>query len=385
MTSKKIRVAVLFGGRSAEHEVSLNSAKNVIQNLDSHLFEVVPIGIDKAGHWLLGNQVFEKSLTHSQVPQLIDSGEAWFSPEWVGKQVTPRSSVHSSLLASPQTPHFDVVFPVVHGVLCEDGTLQGLLEHANVPYVGCGVLSSALGMDKDVSKRLALQAGIPSAPYIAIKHAAWLKSRSHYTDRVAKELGYPVFVKPANTGSSIGVTKVKSPEALAQAIAEAFEFDTKVVIEKAIRAMEIELAVLESLRPEEEPIVSVAGEIKPQQGHEFYSYTAKYLDENGAALIIPAPLSPELTTEAQIMAKRLFALLECEGMARVDLFLDQDTHRILFNEVNTLPGFTQISMYPKLMEASGFSYSNLLTHLVQLAIKRHERKRHLIREGIEVK
>jgi D-alanine-D-alanine ligase len=143
--------------------------------------------------------------------------------------------------------------------------------------------------------------------------------------------------------------------------------------------------VLESLRPEEEPIVSVAGEIKPQQGHEFYSYTAKYLDENGAALIIPAPLSPELTTEAQIMAKRLFALLECEGMARVDLFLDQDTHRILFNEVNTLPGFTQISMYPKLMEASGFSYSNLLTHLVQLAIKRHERKRHLIREGIEVK
>jgi D-alanine-D-alanine ligase len=385
MTSKKIRVAVLFGGRSAEHEVSLNSAKNVIQNLDPHLFEVVPIGIDRAGHWLLGDQVFEKSLTHSQVPQLSDSGEAWFSPEWVGKQVMPRSAVNMAMLAPHNGPHFDVVFPVVHGMLCEDGTLQGLLEHANVPYVGCGVLSSALGMDKDVSKRLALQAGIPSAPYIAMKHASWLQSRSHYVDCVEKELGYPVFVKPANTGSSIGVTKVKSPDALVQAVEGAFEFDTKVVIEKAIRAMELELAVLESLRPEEGPIVSVVGEIKPQHGHEFYSYTAKYLDENGAALIIPALLSSELVAEAQMMAKRLFALLECEGMARVDLFLDQDTNRILFNEVNTIPGFTQISMYPKLMEASGVSYSNLLTHLVQLAIRRHERKRHLIRAGIEVK
>jgi len=369
----KIRVAVLYGGRSAEHEVSLRSAANVIQYLDKSLFEVIPVGIDKKGNWFLGNEVFAKSLEHNNVLPL--SKETWFTPEWIGKPVATQPI--QELISTQSGKIFDVVFPVVHGTLCEDGTLQGLLELAGIPYVGCGVLSSAVGMDKDVSKRLAMHAGINITPYVVIKKDQWLHQPEKYLEQITNKLSFPVFVKPANTGSSIGITKVKSANELPAAIEEALLFDNKILVEKGLNVLELELAVLESLQPNQLPIVSVVGQIQPH--HEFYSYDAKYVDENGASLIIPASLSDELRKQAQQIAKELFLLLECEGMARVDLFLDKETQKIYFNEVNTIPGFTQISMYPKLMEASGISYSELLTHLVQLAIRRHQVKSELRR------
>lgn len=368
----KLRVAVLFGGRSAEHEVSLRSAANVMQYLDAARFEVVPIGIDKEGNWSLGQDVFAKSLEMQNVPKLTNDNEAWFAPEWVGKSVSKASSSQS-----PQKPFFDVVFPAVHGTLCEDGTLQGLLELSNLPYVGCGVLSSAVGMDKDVSKRLAMNAGIAVGPYVAFRQDQWQVHETALTKKIIETLTFPVFVKPANTGSSIGIHKVKSADQLKNAIDDAFRFDTKILIEKALNVRELEIAVLESLEPGHDPIVSIVGEIKPR--HEFYSYDAKYIDENGAELLIPAPISKEVESEAKQMAKELFQVLECEGMARIDLFLNTDDQKLYFNEVNTLPGFTQISMYPKLMEATGISYSDLLTHLIDLAIKRHESKSRLNR------
>jgi D-alanine-D-alanine ligase len=373
----KIRVAVLYGGRSAEHEVSVRSAANVIQFLDTARFEIIPIGIDKQGNWFLGHEIFTKSLEQQHIPKkLQEDTRAWFTPEWIGKPANTQQD-QSLAVKKPNGAIFDVVFPVVHGTLCEDGTLQGLLELTNIPYVGCGVLSSAIGMDKDVSKRLASGAGIRVAPYIVVKHERWQSQPQTIYSQVAEKLSYPVFVKPANTGSSIGISKVKSADQLQTAMDEAFQFDTKVLIEKGLNVVELEVAVLESLQPEADPIVSVVGEVRPR--HEFYSYDAKYIDENGAELIIPALISEQQILDAQKMAQQLFIALECEGMARVDLFLDKDTQQIYFNEINTLPGFTQISMYPKLMGASGMAYSDLLTHLIQLAIKRHKNKSQLIR------
>lgn len=370
----KIRVAVLFGGRSAEHEVSLQSAKNVIQQLDKTLFEVIPIGIDKKGNWLLGEEVFKKSLEQATVPQLMDDSQAWFTTTWIAKETISSHHLPAELITKQR--QFDVVFPVMHGTFSEDGSLQGLLELAQIPYVGCNVIASAIGMNKEISKRLAMQANFPVAPYLAFKKAQWADQATQCIAEIEKHIGYPLFVKPVNTGSSIGITKVKSRETLSTAIDRAFQFDVKVLIEKALEVMEIEVAVLESLAHHDDPIVSVVGEVKPH--HEFYSYEAKYLDKEGASLIIPATL-PEATTHAiRQMAKQLFTLLECEGMARVDLFLEKTTRKLYFNEINTIPGFTQISMYPKLMEASGVTYTQLLTHLIQLAIKRHQDKSQLI-------
>lgn len=371
----KIRVAVLFGGRSAEHEVSLQSAKNVIHNLDTAHFEVVPIGVDKQGNWFLGHDVFTNSLEQNTVHRLEQETRAWFTPEWVG---TPVESAGKAMTAqTSKLPKFDVVFPAMHGSFCEDGTLQGLLELANLPYVGAGVLSSAVGMDKDVSKRLAINAGINVAPYVVIKNDVWKLNPKRFIKIIEEKINYPVFVKPANTGSSIGITKVKTASELTPAIEEAFRFDTKVLVEKALNVQELEIAVLESLDNSDEPIVSVVGEIKPN--HEFYSYDAKYLDENGADLLIPANASKDIQEKARTIAKELFIVLDCEGMARVDLFLDKDSNEIYFNEINTLPGFTKISMYPKLMAASGVEYADLLTHLIQLAMKRHQCKNKLSR------
>lgn len=376
-SNEKIRVAVLYGGRSAEHEVSCRSAANVIQYLDKTKFDIIPIGIDKKGYWLLGDEVFRKSLQDDTVKQLGDN-TTWFTPEWLGKPANQQQL--STLLREKNKDNvFDVVFPVVHGVFCEDGTLQGLLELADVPYVGCGVLASAVGMDKDVSKRLATHAGIAVADYLSFKKDAWLAHPNDYEKQILQQIGLPVFVKPANTGSSIGITKVKDKQYLAEAIEEAFRFDTKVLIEKALNVVELEVAVLESLTPNADPIVSVVGEIKPQGMHEFYSYDAKYIDEDGADLIIPAPISDQAKESARETAKKLFRILECESMVRVDLFLNKDNNQIYFNEINTIPGFTKISMYPKLMDASGISYPELLTHLVQLAIKRYQSRHKLIR------
>jgi D-alanine-D-alanine ligase len=377
---RKIRVAVLYGGRSSEHEVSLQSATNVIQNLDKSKFEVVPIGIDKQGSWYL---------SHDPFPQLNDGGalqlspadeRMLFTPDLIGKQPNVAREL-TSHLGSPERI-FDVVFPVIHGPHCEDGTVQGLLELADVPYVGSGVLASALGMDKDVSKRLIKGAGLNVPPFLCIKQGSWALDPEAFCSVVRAQLSLPVFVKPANTGSSVGVQKVKDFADLAKAINIAFLYDTKVLVEQGIDAMEVEIAVLESLQYGQDPIISIPGEIRPQNGHEFYSYESKYLDANGYAIFIPAPVAEPLQEILQQAAKAIFALLDCEGMARVDLFLEKGTDQIYFNEINTIPGFTQISMYPKLMMASGVSYQDLLTHLIELAIDRHSRKSLLCREYV---
>lgn len=369
--TNKIRVAVLYGGRSSEHEVSLNSAMNVIKNLDRSRFDVVPVGIDKEGSWYLGD---DKQLEASSLTLQQNVEKMLFTPALIGKKHSP-----AELAAHHNGADriFDVVFPAIHGPLCEDGTVQGLLELADIPYVGCGVLASAVGMDKDVSKRLVSQAGFRVPAFFVIKEGQWQKTPGKFCSYVEHQLGYPVFVKPSNAGSSIGIRKVKEAKDLVAAIENAFLYDSKVLVEQSIDAIELELSVLESRDYGVDPIVSVVGEIKPR--HEFYSYEAKYVDEKGAELIIPAPVSNEIQLEAQRMAKNIFMLLECEGMARVDLFLERGTNRLYFNEINTIPGFTQISMYPKLMDASGVSYPELLSHLIDLAIERHTRKNKLIR------
>ncbi len=373
--SNKVRVAVLYGGRSGEHEVSLRSAMNVIKNLDRTRYEVIPIGIDKQGAWYLGEDINHLSLDEP-LRLTNDREKMLFTPDLIGKP--PLENITAQLKKSESL--FDVVFPVIHGVLCEDGTVQGFLELADVPYVGCGVLSSAIGMDKDVSKRLIANAGLLVPPYLVIKQGHWRNNPEKFLNLVNTKLTYPVFVKPANTGSSVGVHRVKNARELPAAIADAFRYDTKILVEQGIDATELELSVLESKEYGAEPIVSVIGEIRPQNGHEFYSYESKYLDEDGAELIIPAPITDAVRDEIQALAKVIFAVLECEGMARVDLFLEKKTNRIYFNEINTIPGFTAISMYPKLLAVSGISYSELLTHLVELAIARHSRNSQLSRE-----
>jgi len=370
---KKIRVAVLYGGRSGEHEVSLQSAASVINFLDRDRFEIVPVAIDKDGRWLLNDISLlegKKSLpVFKNAPKVMllpnpadpDSGSALIR---LGESGEPRG--------------IDVVFPVMHGPLCEDGTIQGLLELADLPYVGCGVLASAVAMDKEMTKRLARDAGIPIVPYLALKHEVWRKEESQWAKTIEEELGYPVFIKPANLGSSVGIHKVKERGELDSALEDAFRYDRKVLVEAAVNAREIELSILENPEAGAEPLVSVPGEVDPT--HEFYSYEAKYLDDNGAALIIPANLDPAEVKQAQDLGRMAFAILECEGMARVDLFLDRTNGRFFLNEVNTIPGFTSISMYPKLWEASGIPYQELLSRLVDLAISRHGKKKKLVRE-----
>jgi len=370
---KKLRVAVLYGGRSGEHEVSLQSAASVINNLDRDRFEIVPVAIDKQGRWRLNDISLLEG--RKSLPVFKDAPKVILPPNVAD---TESGSALIGLGEGGEAKPIDVVFPVVHGPLCEDGTIQGLLELADVPYVGCGVLASAVAMDKEMAKRVARDAGIPIVPYLALKHEQWKKEKDRAAEKIQRELGYPVFVKPANLGSSVGVHKVTDAGGLNAALEDAFRYDVKVLAEVAIDAREIELAVLENSDPGAEPLVSVPGEINPT--HEFYSYAAKYLDENGAELIIPANLDAEQTKQAQEIARSAFSTIECEGMARVDLLLDRSAGKFYFNELNTIPGFTSISMYPKLWEASGIGYQELLSRLVDLAVSRHDRKRQLTRE-----
>lgn len=383
MKKDKIRVGVLYGGRSGEHEVSLVTATNIIQYLDRSRFEVIPIGIDKEGAWFLGDDVFKKELDSPQQKKMLrlqcDSERLLFDPELIGKNNLPVPP--QTFISTSSDRIFDVVFPAIHGPLCEDGTVQGLLELADVAYVGCGVLASAVGMDKDVSKRLVQAAGIRVPEFIVIRQALWEKDSSHFCNQILEQLTLPVFVKPVNTGSSVGIRKVKKIEDLVEAINDAFQYDVKVIVEKNIDAREIEVAVLET--PEScEPFASIPGEIKPTAAHEFYSYASKYLDAEGADLAIPAPLDAALQDEVQKIAKTIFNTLNCEGMARVDLFLEKSTNQIFFNEINSIPGFTQISMYPKLMAASGVGYTELLTKLIEIALLRHDQKKKIRREYI---
>jgi D-alanine-D-alanine ligase len=370
---KKLRVAVLYGGRSGEHEVSLQSAASVINYLDRDRFEIVPVAIDKQGRWHLNDISLLEG--KKSLPVFKNAPKVVLPPNPAD---TDGGSALIRLGEDGEARGIDVVFPVMHGPLCEDGTIQGLLELADLPYVGCGVLASAIAMDKDVAKRVARDAGIPIVPYVSFQHEVWKKEKQSLAKSIEEQLGYPVFVKPANLGSSVGVHKVKEPSGLNAALEDAFNYDRKVLVEAAVNAREIEVSVLENLEAGADPLVSIPGEIDP--AHEFYSYKAKYLDEKGAELIIPAKLDPEETKRAQDIGRKAFTVLECEGMARVDLFLDRTSGEFFFNELNTIPGFTSISMYPKLWEASGIGYQELLSKLVDLAISRHEKKKTLVRE-----
>ena len=378
-TQRKLYVAVLYGGRSGEHEVSLQSAASVLRNLDPERFVVVPIAIDKDGRWHPGDvSRIEKGAR--LLPVFRDQPQVVLPPNPQSPSGAMLVPLGNSALtgAGLPLPQIDVVFPVLHGTFCEDGTLQGLLELADVPYVGCGVLASAIGMDKEITKRLAGLAGIPVVPSLVVHGRTYAHQAAALPGEVARQLGYPCFVKPSGSGSSVGVHKVKRPEDLDAAIRDALRFDRKVLVEQAIDAREIEVAVLEDLDPTGAPLCSIPGEINPR--HEFYSYQAKYLDENGAELLVPASLSAEQAQEVRSLAGLAFSTLGCEGLARVDFFLDRHSGKFYFNEVNTLPGFTSVSMYPKLWEASGIPYQELLSRLIDLALHRAAEKKTLLHD-----
>lgn len=355
----KIRVGVLFGGQSAEHEISILSARNVVAALDREKFAPVLIGIDKQGRWLTQSEA--ALLESARDPRLVKINES----QPLAKSLLPMPS--NSTGESAQAP-FDVVFPVLHGPKGEDGALQGLLELADMPYVGAGVLGSAVGMDKDVMKRLLKQARIPVARFETFRSDDFNRNPAA-TCRKAAALGFPLFVKPANLGSSVGIRKARTRKELRAALAHAFEFDLKALVEEAIQGREIECSVL----GDADPVASVAGEIIVEHQDGFYSYDAKYVDEKGAALEIPAKVDRATLKRIQTLAIQTFKTLECSGLARVDFFLTK-RGRLLVNEINTLPGFTAISMYPKLWEASGLSQTELLTKLIEIAVARHRRR-----------
>jgi D-alanine-D-alanine ligase len=351
-------VAVIYGGRSPEHDVSRESARCVIDELDRDRYEVVPIAITREGQWLVQDLARLQASEHKALP--IDAA---------GTPVQLAERPGGEALVGERAPPIDVVLPIVHGAACEDGSLQGMLEMAGVAYAGTGVLGSAVCMDKDVAKRLAQAEGIAVADYRVVRAAEWARSRAAIVEHLVSELGLPVFVKPANTGSSVGIARASTREALEAALDQAHAYDAKALVERAVDAREIELAVLSPLDPTAPPEVSVPGEIVAADDG-FYNYERKYLDPQGAQLRVPAPLSEAQSTAAQDIARRVFVALECAPMARIDLFLDRGSGALLFNEANTLPGFTPISMYPKLWDASGLPYPALLDRLIALAMRR---------------
>jgi D-alanine-D-alanine ligase len=367
--TQRLRVGILFGGRSTEHEVSLLSARNVVAALDPSRFEPVLIGIAKNGRWLRADMpalesgsvraLLGNDATEERSLMLRDAG--------TGADLGFGSGSHSS-----ESVRVDVVFPVLHGPLGEDGTVQGLLELVGLPYVGAGVLGSAVGMDKDVQKRLLRDSGIPIADFYTLRRAQYVR-QPKIAVGMAANLGFPLFTKPANAGSSVGVRRVASSEELDAAVAHAFDFDDKILLEQSVSGREIECAVLGN----DEPIASIPGEIVVSHQDGFYSYDAKYLDENGAGLRIPAELTPTEQRAVQDTAVRAFLALECSGMARVDFFLGADGRPIV-NEINTIPGFTAISMYPKLWEFSGIERTELVTRLVELALERGKQRARLV-------
>ena len=362
----KKRVVILFGGKSGEHEVSIISATSIYKALDKNKYDVSLVGIDKKGKWLLPDET--KQLAGSSNPKLVSLNRT-------NEQVSllPYASENKNLISlnsnSELNNRVDVIIPVLHGPNGEDGTIQGLLELSQVPFVGSGVLGSALCMDKDAAKRILRDANIPIVPYLCFRKHEFKLNAQKIIEQAEKQFGYPYFAKPANLGSSVGVEKIKNKNEALEKLGMSFKFETKVFIEKAINARDFECAVLGN----NDPKASIAGEIVPNG--EFYSYEAKYVDENGAELLIPAPdISAEQLKKFQKYSIDAFKALECYGLARVDFFLDKDNGNIYLNEVNTFPGFTPVSMYPKLWEASGVSYAQLLDKLIELAIEKHNEK-----------
>lgn len=363
--NKKITVGVLFGGRSAEHEVSLQSAKNIIEAIDKDKYEIILIGIDKEGKWHLNDATHYLLNAHN--PKLIK-----LNTDPTNLALVPGDKTRQIITVSDHRviSTVDVVFPILHGPYGEDGSVQGLLKLADIPFVGAGILGSAVGMDKDVMKRLLRDAGVPIARFLVFSNAS---RREIDFGAIVERLGLPFFIKPANLGSSVGVGRVSDEGEFRRSVEAAFQYDRKILIEEYVEGREIECSVLGN----EDPIASLPGEVvTDSRRHQFYSYEAKYIDENGAALEIPAQLPHALVEEVQGLAVKTFKVLCCEGMARVDFFVKKD-NQVVVNELNTIPGFTKISMYPKLWEASGLSYADLIDRLIQLALERHEKERTL--------
>jgi D-alanine-D-alanine ligase len=354
----KLRVAILFGGRSAEHEISLISARNIVAAMDKSKYEVIAIGIDKQGRWS-----YDKGarLLREKQKRVMSFDDAQLTA------ILPDAKQSSLVPLGGGSLRVDVVFPVLHGPFGEDGTVQGLLKLANLPFVGASVLGSAIGMDKDVMKRLLRDAGVPIGRFQVYRRST--ADRISFV-RLKKALGQPLFVKPANLGSSIGISKVQSRSELEAAVKKAFRFDNKILIEEFIEGREIECSVLGN----DDPIASLPGEIVT--GHDFYSYDAKYIDDQGSRLEIPAKLPRAIVRTVQEIAIITYKTLCCEGMARVDFFVNKDG-QVLVNEINTIPGFTQISMYPKMWEASGIPYPKLIDRLIQLALQRFRQEQNL--------
>lgn len=360
---RKIRVVVLFGGQSSEHEVSRISAKSVLENMDPNRYDIRMIGITKGGEWLrysgdikyLASGEWENIARANLLPGMErDEGNAATCMDLI----TTRDK-------DGRTETVDVVFPVLHGPNGEDGSVQGLLQLAGVPYVGCDILSSAACMDKEFTKLVLNQAGIPQAGYIKVYRDEIEGSVRVIQSKVDEKIGWPCFVKPANAGSSVGVTKVKSPEGLVQALRQAAKYDNKILVEEYIDGRELECAVLGNRHP----MASVVGEIIPS--NEFYDYNAKYLDGKSDT-IIPADIEPQIAEQVRDYAVKAFRALGCSGLSRVDFFLQKNTNRVLLNEINTMPGFTEISMYSKLWAASGVPYPELINRLIELAFEKHE-------------
>ena len=388
---KKIRVGILFGGRSGEHEISLLSAASVFKAVDQNQYEVVPIGITKDGRWVTAADAERllcgKPLAHERqlragdpeatpAAAVLHNGEAIIvppEPQKTAAGITPFQSEGLTRRATDRAINVDIIFPVLHGTFGEDGTIQGLLELADIPYVGAGVLGSAAGMDKDIMKSLFHAAGLPIVKHVTFLRGDWESAPNKIRKMVEKKLKYPVFVKPANLGSSVGISKAHDSRELGPAIEEAAKFDRKIVIEEGVggkknKAREIECAVLGNDKPE----ASIPGEIVP--GAEFYDYSAKYLDE-GSQLVIPARLTKSEARRVQQLAIAAFRAVDCSGLARVDFLMEPKSRKIYLNEINTMPGFTAISMYPKLWAATGVSYSELIERLIRLGLERHDEKK----------
>ena len=358
---RKIRVGVIFGGRSGEHDVSLRSAEAIINAVDRDQFEVVPIGIARDGRWITGGNPLLELADCSRLP-LANPGSR--DPAEVASVPARQESLSLDVRSSSWAQEVDVLFPVLHGPWGEDGTVQGMLELANVPYVGAGVLASAVAMDKITSKQLFERHGLPVAPWMSVLRRDWRRDRDAVAMRIEREIDYPCFIKPANLGSSVGIGKVHHAGELSAAMDEASRHDRKILIELGLDARELEVSVLGN----DDPVTSVVGEIVP--ANEFYDFEAKYVDDR-SELLIPAKIDASLSEEIRSLAIRAFKAIDGAGMARVDFFLERSTNRVYLNEINTIPGFTRASMFPRLWEASGLSFRDLVTRLVELAIERH--------------
>ena len=358
---KKLRIGVIFGGRSGEHEVSLRSAESIINSMDRSKYEIVPIGITKEGRWLTSGNAT------AMLPEALMTSDTQKQVAIIGdptrQGLTSLDDGHRALSSQP----LDAVFPVLHGTYGEDGTIQGLLEMAGVPYVGCGVLASAIGMDKVAMKHLFQQAGLTIIEYQWFLRESWEDNPLSIINRIARALGFPTFVKPANLGSSVGVSKATNKRELRDAINDAARYDRKVVVERAVDGREIEVSVLGN----DDPAASLPGEVIT--GHEFYDYEDKYID-GVSRTEVPAKLPKKIIEQIQRDAVTAFRAIDGSGLARVDFFVERGTNRVIINEINTMPGFTSISMYPKLWQASGISFSELIDRLIQLAIERHRDK-----------